>query len=257
MINKLKDLIKGEKRIFLAFCKTNDLNLDFQRNRCEFEILKAVFEEREYSDFFPFYKKATIIDIGAHYGYFSIFANNNTDITSRIIAIEPNKSNFLNLEKNIRECNILNITNLNFAVSGKSGISKLYLGETPNHSLFENYLLHKDKNLGFEEVKVKTLEEMIVDNDIDKIDFLKMDCEGAEYKIMENTPGYIFDRISTISMEFHDLKDSRCTGENLAGILIMNGFRIVKFNYEKTSMNLNYGKMIATKIFDKPIRSNG
>jgi FkbM family methyltransferase len=163
----------------------------------------------------------------------------------------------LNLEKNIKECSIINIRNLNLAISGKSGISKLYTGETPNHSLFENYILNKDKNMGFEEVKVKTLEDLIVENNLEKIDFLKMDCEGAEYEILGNTPGYIYDRILTISMEFHDLKDSHYTGENLAGILIKNGFRIVKFEYEKTSMNLNYGKMIATKLFDKPERSNG
>jgi FkbM family methyltransferase len=250
MINKLKELIKGEKRIFIAFCKTNNLNLDFQGNRYEFGVLKAIFEDREYSDYFPFYRTATIIDIGAHFGYFSIFANNNTNISSKIIAVEPNKSNFLNLEKNIIACGIKNISNLNLAISSKSGLSNLYLGETPNHSLFKDYLLIKDKNRGFEEVKVKTLEDLILENDLDKIDFLKMDCEGAEYEILENTPGYIYDRILTISIEFHDLKDSRYTGENLAGVMVRNGFRIVKFKYEKTSMNLNYGKMIATKLFD-------
>jgi len=250
MINKLINLIKGEKRVFLSFCKVNNLNLDFHRNRYEFGVLKAIFEDREYSDFFPFYKMATIIDIGAHYGYFSIFANSNTDKNSRIIAVEPNKNNFLNLEKNIKACGIINISNLNLAISGKSGVSNLYIGETPNHSLFEHYLLNKDKNRGFEEVKAKTLEDLIVENDLDKIDFLKMDCEGAEYEILGNTPGYIYDRILTISMEFHDLKDSHYTGEDLAGILINNGFRIVKFKYEKTSLNLNYGKMIATKLLD-------
>ena len=249
MINELKRLIKREKKIFLTFCQSNNLLLNYQSNKNEFGILKAIFENREYSDYFPFYKKVNIIDIGAHYGYFSIFAKNNTDKNSIIIAIEPNKSNFKHLEKNIRDCKISNIRSFNYAIGGKSGLSKLYQGQTPNHSIVENYILLK-QNRGFEEIEVKTLEEFINENNLDKIDFLKMDCEGAEYSILENTPNYIYDKIITISMEFHDLKDNNYTGENLCKILIKNGFEIVKYNYEKTSMNLNYGKIIGTKIFN-------
>jgi FkbM family methyltransferase len=249
MIKGLKRVLKNKKKDFLEFCKSNHLLLDYLSNKNEYNILKAIFGDREYSDYFPFYKKANIVDIGAHYGYFSIFAKNNTDKGSTIIAIEPNKSNFKHLEQNIRDCNINNIVSFNYAIGGKSGLSRLYEGQTPNHSIIENYTLLKEIRK-FEEVEVKTLEEFIIENNIDKIDFLKLDCEGAEYSILGNTPKYIYDRITTISMEFHDLKDNNYTSESLCKILVRNGFEIVKYKYEKTSMNLNYGKIIATKIFN-------
>jgi len=248
MIKKFKRLIKSKRKFFLELCHSNYLLLNFQRNKNEFGILKAIFEDREYSDYFPFYKNATIVDIGAHYGYFSIFASNNTDKGSKIIAIEPNKSNFDNLEKNIRDCKISNIRSYNYAIGGIGGLTKLYQGQSTNHSIVEDYSLLKH-NRGYEEIEVKTLEEFIIENNLDKIDFLKMDCEGAEYSILENTPDYIYDRIVTISMEFHDLKDNNYTGENLGKLLMKFGFKIVKYKYEKTSMNLNYGKIIGTKIF--------
>jgi FkbM family methyltransferase len=246
MINEFKNLIKGKKKEFLRVCASNNLRLDYGCNKNTLGILKDIFEHREYSDYFPFYKKVNIIDIGAHYGYFSIFASKNSDESSRIISIEPNKSNFKNLQKNIKDSQISNISSFNLAVGGETGLSKLYLGQSPNHSIIENYAL-LDQNERFEEIEVKTLEELIIENDLDPIDFLKMDCEGAEYAILEITPRYIFDKITTISMEFHDLKDSRFTGETLIMKLMGNGFDIVKYKYDKTSMNLNYGKIIATK----------
>jgi FkbM family methyltransferase len=249
MLNEIKKLVKGERRTFLEFCRSNKLGLNYQINRNEFGILKAIFEDREYSDYFPFYKKANIIDIGAHYGFFSIFAQNNTDKDSKIIAVEPNKKNFKHLQKNIEDCKISNISMVNYAIGGKSGVSKLYLGQTPNHSIVENYFL-LDQNRGYEEIEIKTLEELIIEFDLDKIDFLKMDCEGAEYSILENTPDYIYDKIVTISLEFHDLKDSNFTGENIIKVLTEHGFEIVKYKYDKTLMNLNYGKIIGTRIFN-------
>jgi FkbM family methyltransferase len=248
LIEELKRVLKNRKKDFLEFCKANNLLLDYRSNKNEYTILKAIFGDREYSDYFPFYKKVMIVDIGAHYGYFSVFAKKNTDKGSTILAIEPNKSNFEHLEQNIRDCNIHNIKSFNYAIGGKSGLSRLYEGHSTNHSILENYTLLKQIR-DFKEVEVKTLEEFIIENTLEKIDFLKMDCEGAEYSILENTPSYIYDRITTISMEFHDLKDTNYTGESLCRILVKNGFEIVKYKYEKTSMNLNYGKIIATKIF--------
>lgn len=247
MISSIKNFIKGKKRIFYDLCRSNNLTLNYLDNQTEIEILKDIFCDREYADFFPFYKKATIIDIGAHFGYFSIFAKNNLDQDSKIFAIEPNKENFKNLEKNILDCRISNISCYNYAIGDINGNSKLYQGQKTNYSIIDNYLL-SDNNTEFEEVKVRTLEEFINELGLKHIDFIKMDCEGAEYSIFNSMPDSIFDRITTISMEFHDLKDKNFTAQDLISKLTKNKFRLVKFHYEKTSMNLNYGKIIGTKI---------
>jgi len=253
MITDFINLLTGKKKNFDRFCNANNLRLNFKLNQDEFVVLKSIFEDREYSDYFPFYRKVTIIDIGAHFGYFSIFANKNTASDSLIIAIEPGKSNFNRLITNIQDTAITNIRSLNYAISGKSGHVKLNLGRSHNHSIVENYILNQNQSADFELVEAKTLEEIILENKLEKVDFLKMDCEGAEYSILENTPGNIYDRITTISMEFHDLKDKNFTGEHLIRILIKNGFKIVKYKYERTYMDLNYGKIIGTKLFDELI----
>lgn len=246
MLQKIKNILVSKKNEFRKLGVINGINLNYVSNKSELNLLKDIFYNREYSDYFPFYTKATIIDIGAHYGYFSIFASKNLDKSSRIFSIEPSSTNFNQLNTNIKDCKVTNVNSFNMAIGKEQGEVKLYKSKSVNHSIFKDYSLLK-KNLGYEDVKTNTLENIIKNNNLDKIDFLKMDCEGAEYSILENTPTYIFDKIQTISLEFHDLKDNNNTAQKILDILTENNFKIVKFHYSKTSLNLNYGKIIGTK----------
>ena len=249
MLEKITNILVSKKNEFQKLCIINGIKLDYKRNKSELYLLKCIFYNREYSDYFPFYKKATVIDIGAHYGYFSIFASKNLDKSSKIISIEPSKNNFQQLNSNVENCKLTNVNCFNIAIGAKKKLGKLYKSKSVNHSIFKDYSLLKN-NLEYEDVKINTLENIIIENKLDKIDFLKMDCEGAEYSILENTPKKIFDKIQTISLEFHDLKDKNYTAQRIVDILIENDFKIVKYQYSKTSMNLNYGKIIGTKIFN-------
>lgn len=245
MIHELKQFLKGGKNSFDQFCRTNLLNLDYEINKNEFALLKSIFRDREYADYFPFYKDVTVIDIGAHYGYFSLFAEINSGNKSRIISIEPSATNFQALGKNIATAKSKNMKAINCAVDAVDGTSQLFSGSSINYSLVKSYSLLNDGQP--QTVTTKTLETIFKENNIDTVDFLKMDCEGAEYGILANTPSYIFDKITTISMEFHDLKNPDCTGETIIRKLTEMKFRIVKYAYGATNMNQNYGKIIGTR----------
>ena len=54
-------------------------------------------------------------------------------------------------------------------------------------------------------VKVKciTLEDIFNEYKINQCDFLKMDCEGAEYDILLSTGGETLRKIKQINMEYH------------------------------------------------------
>lgn len=248
MFGRLKKFIKGEKRAFDSLCATNNIQLNYNSNKKELQILRSIFEEREYAGFFPFYQNATIVDIGAHYGYFSIFAAKNSGPHASVFSIEPSKNNYYHLQENVTANGIKNIKTFNLAIGSERGTTTLYTGNNQNHSLFENYRL-LDQNRKSEIVTVNTLELFMSENGIENIDFLKIDCEGAEYSIIESAPKHVFEKIKTISMEFHDMKNEKQTAEHLLEKFIKNGFQIVKYEYDQTARNLNYGKIIATKIF--------
>ena len=247
---RFKSLVKGEKKRFNEFCRVNRLPLDYRTNHSGIGILRSIFGDREYADFFPFYRKAVVVDIGAHYGYFSLFARNNAKEGSKILALEPDPDNYRRLRKNLLDCAASNVVPMHCAIGGKPGKGTLYKGLNTNNSLIDDYpLAHREA--GSAEVEIITLEDLVNENKLDRIDFLKMDCEGAEYDIFEQTPPSVWDRIETLSMEFHDLKDEKATGEFLMEVLVKSGFEIVKYQYEKTSMDLNYGKLIGTRLLKR------
>jgi len=54
------------------------------------------------------------------------------------------------------------------------------------------------------QLRTKTLDEILREYSIDKIDFLKPDCEGSEGHILKSDSRSCLGRINKIAMEFHD-----------------------------------------------------
>jgi len=246
MKNRLRQLLLGEKKDFQQLCQQHNLQLDYSMNRAGLTIASAIFREREYADYFPFYEKATVIDIGAHFGYFSLFAASNLAPESRIFAIEADKKNVAVLEANLRANFYQNLSTHHLAMAGQSGKRTLHQSRAENNSLIENYQLLDDAH---EQVQITaiSLADFMEQHKLHHIDFLKMDCEGAEYEILLSATDDLLSTIDTISMEFHDLKTLQGTSWRLVEKLQSAGFKVVKYAHEPTRRNLNYGKLIGTR----------
>ncbi len=242
----LKNLLSTDRSIFNKINQGYQLQLQYSANRDAVKILSDIFIQREYALFFPFYEKVTIVDIGAHYGYFALFAAKNVAKNSQILCFEPSCKNFDILSKNVVNQTSPRIVPVNAAVSDKIGTAKLSLAPNSfNHNLTERT---KEKD-NLESVKTITLEHLMNEHQLDKIDFLKLDCEGAEYAILFSTPKIVLDQIQTISMEFHDSRDPDHSPNQLYNFLEKNGFRVVHFQFypDRLCRNLNYGRLVATK----------
>jgi FkbM family methyltransferase len=53
------------------------------------------------------------------------------------------------------------------------------------------------------EILTTTLEKVIEEHDLKKIDFLKVDCEGSEIDIFKNLSKEIFEILDKIVIEYH------------------------------------------------------
>jgi len=58
-------------------------------------------------------------------------------------------------------------------------------------------------------IPVITLEQVLEEKVGQRIDLLKLDCEGAEYEILLNQDPKFFKKINRIIMEYHDLDERR------------------------------------------------
>ena len=144
--------------------------------------------------------KDIIVDIGAHVGYFTLFAAKKAT-KGKVIAFEPSIESFLGLEENIRINNFKNIIQEKTAIAKVKGKQTLYVNDEDTIS---NTIYKQSKNLNKEEVKCITLQNIFEKYGLKKVDFLKMDCEGAEYEIIMNAESSILNKIQKIAMEIHE-----------------------------------------------------
>jgi len=256
MIMRFIEFVRKKKR-FEAILKANNLDLDYDLNKSSLQLLESIFIQREYADYFPFYKKAIIVDIGAHKGYFTMFAALNTAADSKIICVEPVNSNFKILEKNVERNENKNgnesgnwnknITLVKAAVAAFDGQLEIQLSHDTNHSIIGDNPLSGKSN-STEKVKAITLDSLLKNYGLIDVDFLKMDCEGAEYDILFNASFETLKRIKILSLEFHDLKDPEKTSSRLIDSMESKQFEVVKFHYEPSNLGLNFGKLIFKRI---------
>jgi len=238
-------MIGWDRRKFDKICSGLRLRLDYKLNKDALRVLETVIKELEYEMCFPFNEKAIILDIGGHYGYFSFFASMNLKPESQIFSIEPSPGNVEVFKQNLKSNDFNNIKLIQCGLGGKTMRTELYEGNSYNHSIINNNI---KKAIAI--VQIYSLDDFLIQNSLNKIDFLKLDCEGAEYDILFNTSGNGFEKIKIISMEFHDQRALGHTPNQLIELLQDNRFKIVKFQYdEDTSLNnLNFGKIVAVKL---------
>jgi FkbM family methyltransferase len=145
-----------------------------------------------------------IVDIGAHIGLFSLFASWCFPHAT-IYAYEPAPANFQVLAENVRRNPAARIKAFPLAVTRERAEAVLHLmQETGCHSL----LASADS---FNHVPVQTvdLETVIANSGNSRIDFLKMDCEGAEYEILQDKSQLLSDRVRHLAMEYHETDDHK------------------------------------------------
>ncbi len=160
-----------------------------------------------------------VIDIGANIGIFSLYAAQNG--AKKIYAYEPNRSAYDVLRRNIATNKLGDvIVPHRFAVSDFDDRTvKFELCSSPY-----NQILRENTNEGFEEVSTVTLETILDQNRIDSVDLLKIDYEGAEYKIVFGLKESIFLRLRDIRMEYHP-----GPVDELISCFQQHNFRIVHF----------------------------
>ena len=166
-----------------------------------------------------------VVDIGANQGFFSLYAASQG---AEVFAFEPCAETFTMLQENVMQNGLHDrVHRFNQAVSGSAGRVNLYIGLDTSGHLLSGSVSTADTNRGGKSVKVTsvestTLSRIFEDNGISRCDFLKMDCEGAEYEILASATQQIFDRIQCVAMEFHNGR-----GQEAINALEGAGFEIV------------------------------
>jgi FkbM family methyltransferase len=187
------------KRGVLEF--RNGLSLSFRYHTSDLATSRSIFVDDSY---FPagisIAPDATIVDIGGHIGTLTTLAASRAP-KGRVFTFEPEPQNFALLEENVRRNGFQHVRCFNQAVAGKEEEREFYLA--PNPVRTGSHSLTRVSTAGSFKVRCTTLSTILRDNRIDRVDLLKLDCEGAEWEIIPATSDEELGKIRQIVMEVH------------------------------------------------------
>lgn len=167
----------------------------------DISAFRQIFSHKEFGIKFQFLPK-NIIDAGGYIGLAAIYFANRFP-NAQIVSIEPEKSNFDLLKRNVSFYK--NINPLKKALSNLSNqvlniVDKGY-GEWGSVTISEE---NSQEEKIIDAVKTITVEEIMRENDFEHIDILKMDIEGTEKEVFESGFDYWLPKTRCLIIELHD-----------------------------------------------------
>ncbi len=152
------------------------------------QFLLGIYEPETAAVFKRYLTKGmTVLDIGANFGYYTWLASGLVGEQGSVLSFEPEPANYELLEANIKRWNKDNIVLFEKAVSEHVGHAVLQVsGKGGCHSL-----VAKANSTGREiEVDTVSVDALAEEERLDRVDFIKIDIEGAEllaFKGMKKT----------------------------------------------------------------------
>lgn len=181
---------------YSSYIKSIVPSLDYNGKKDMHYILNEIFYQKVYNnDFVCVAENDIVFDIGFNYGFFTLDAL--TYKPKKVIGFEPNP----NLVKLFNRLNISSVELNQLAVSDKVGSTTFYENNFSGKSSIHSDI-NSDTSSNSYEVNICSFNDMSKEYDV--IDYLKVDCEGAEYEIFESIPKeFLTNRIRKIALEFH------------------------------------------------------
>ncbi|MHB1812540.1 MAG: FkbM family methyltransferase [Thermoplasmataceae archaeon] len=155
----------------------------------------------------------TVLDIGAGIGDFTLLASKMVRKDGLVVAIEPNPADYSNLLKNIEHNHCTNVMPINVGLSDEDT---------------ETTISFKDQKF---KAVVVTLTNLLRKWNLERFDFVKMDIEGSESKIVPSSIN-IFSKANVIAMELHGNQ------EELIRLLTDKGFKSMPVTKDTMNKNL-------------------
>lgn len=126
----------------------------------------------------------TVLDIGAHHGLYTLLAAKRVGPQGRVVSFEPSPRERKRLLRHVRINRCSNVCLKSFALGDEDGEADLFLVEGAQD--WCNSLRPPDlqERTSVVRVEVRRLDEVLADLAIERVDFIKVDVEGAELSFL-------------------------------------------------------------------------
>ena len=194
MLNKT---IKTSQKQSHELVSDNEVIVDWfsRSSETHTDIIIDQINQGMYDRFFDHRRDMVVIDCGANIGLWSIYAY---DSCKKIVAVEPAPHNVYILEQ--LTSGLDNIVCDMSAMSSQDGEIQMNIHSSPTCN---SILYNTDTSLSIP-VQTKTISTIMKDHDLEYVDFVKCDIEGAEMMAFSaDTLDPVKDKIGSWLIEVH------------------------------------------------------
>ncbi|HKN82571.1 MAG TPA: amino acid adenylation domain-containing protein [Pyrinomonadaceae bacterium] len=212
-------------------------------------LYKEIFEDQSYVRHgITLSDESCVLDVGANIGMFSLFVHQRWP-GAQVYAFEPIPATYEILETNIN-LHRANVKPYNCGLSAQKGratfafypqmsaMSGMYADAAEDERVTRRYLANQDERLiefadelmagrfssEYFECPLKTISEVIRENQIERVDLLKIDVEKSELDVLHGITAEDWPRIKQVVVEVHD-QDGRL--REVSELLERHGFNVV------------------------------
>lgn len=125
--------------------------------------------------------ESVFVDVGANTGLYTVYAARQMAGQGTVVSVEPNPEMFSVLTRNVRANGFTNVITKNLCLGDYTGPATLW----ENFNKPNSYsLLQRDTNASPLTVSVQRLDDLVREENLNRLDYLKLDVEGAEQQVL-------------------------------------------------------------------------
>jgi FkbM family methyltransferase len=180
--------------------------------------------------------RATVLDIGANAGVYTLHLARGVGAGGKVYAFEPLTANFRILSRVCKHAGLENVECIHAAVAEECGEAEIVLPEDiPGYEkYYQSRLATETDQCRGEKVQVFSLDEFCLQYAISSIGFIKCDVEGAEARVLRGARNVITRFRPTWLLEV-----SKPNAEEVFSALLAAGYEAFRYHqhFERTRYN--------------------
>lgn len=205
----------------LEYVTPRKLGSKYMVYREAYELLMEQFVEGIYERNYRLQNGDIIIDIGASLGFNTVDFSKKVGNEGKVIAIEPDEENLAILQKNLELNGCENVTIVKKGVWSKK--DKLHL-QVKERGGGNSLVIAEGKIIGTVEIEVDTLDNILEQLGIKKVNLVKMDVEGAEIEAVKGMRKILSKNGTRVVIASYHIVDGQPTYKTIIPTMEAMGF---------------------------------
>jgi len=239
LYNKLINLLFSKPKYYkIHMGPLRDIYL-FMALRTGLRMYLGIYEKEQTSFMCKIIKKEDCcLDLGSHVGFFTMLFARLVGKDGKVFSFEPVKEGHNFQKKSVKKNRFSNIKLFNFALGDVVEDKKAYVFSDSGMARFDRSILGLEESQQTDIFQIRTLDSISEVTKLEKLDFMKIDIEGFEYRALLGGKNTIKKYKPNMLIEIH----SRDNYEGIYSLLRELDYKLYDLENNKVDLKTDFGK---------------